>query len=125
MFDGKVGFYRGGLVYLFSPECYSDAGLEIVGEFVSRYSDMERSASHKRMQRCLAVGSGVGNFTVEFYNDEKRRVESIDFVGRSGRGADRQERIIRTGRFSYIQYRIIARGAKRQRIYGITLIAGK
>lgn len=124
-FGSKVGFYSGTSVYLFDDDEYSDCGREIVGEFVSRYSDMGRSAGIKRMQRCLAVGSGVGNYTVEFCNDEGRIVTSVDFVGRAGRGADCQERILRTGRFSYIKYRIIAPGKVRQRIYGITLIAGK
>lgn len=122
---GRIGFYSGGTVYLFDENEYSDCGREIVAEFVSRYSDMGRSASIKRMQRCLAVGSGIGRFTVAFKNDAGESVCSVNFVGRAGRGADCQERILRTGRFSYIQYRITAPGGDRQRIYGITLIAGK
>lgn len=124
-YGGKVGFRSGASVYLFDDDEYSDCGREIVGEFISRYSDMGRSAGIKRMQRCLAVGSGVGNFSVEFRNDEGRVVCHVDFVGRAGRGADCQERILRTGRFSYIKYRITAPGKVRQRIYGITLVAGK
>jgi len=120
-----MGFYSGARIYFFDDAFFTDCGREIKAEFISRYTDMGRSASEKRMQRCLAVGSGEGDYTLELYNDGERLVDSVHFAGKGGRTVDRQERILRTGRFSYIKYRISAVGSVRPRIYGITLLAGK
>lgn len=122
---GDVGFYSGARIYFFDDAFFTDCGREITAEFTSRYTHMGRSASKKRMQRCLAVGSGEGNYTLELYNDTERLVDSVHFTGKGGCAVDRQERILRTGRFSYIRYRILAGGSVRPRIYGITLLAGK
>ncbi len=132
LYGGKPGFCSGSGIFLFNDAANSDCGSEITAVFQSRYCDMEQPGTQKRMKRCSAVVSGGSEISVSL-RDSSGELAAFEFNGdtarrwRSGAAGDIDCHMARvyTGRFDYIGYTLTAGGGGRQRIFGITLSAGK
>ena len=123
-YGGRLGFCRGGDVFMFREGEYTDFGAEIVAEYESRYTDMGCMGMKKRVKRVMAVSTAESDFSVSLHDSGGRLCE-IHFQGRPGPGVECRRAGAYTGRISHIKYHIRAGGTGRQRIFGIVVMADK